>query len=213
MIYRFQPAMPNQFPNTSTNNQINQTNQPPNQYMPNYIQQQQLNQQPYQTDAGVPEQQRGATTAASIRRNSRILSPQDRPGGQPMSQALTDRWRTSFNHFFETATATYIFPDYCSEILSPFVLLFWDNFLFTPLPINYFPNKSRQFVVMKFYRTFILASHNRDDDSNSRLDHYKRPPSRDSSVDRYAWAHARLTGSRKPSVDKAVSPNQDSMDR
>ncbi|KYQ57162.1 Junctophilin-3 [Trachymyrmex zeteki] len=40
---------------------------------------------------------------------------------------------------------------------------------------------------------------------NDRLDHYKRPPSRDSSVDRYARAHSRLTGSRQPSVDKTIS--------
>lgn len=33
-----------------------------------------------------------------------------------------------------------------------------------------------------------------------RLDHYKRPPSRDSSVDRYRTN--RLLGSRQPSVDK-----------
>ncbi|XP_066594670.1 junctophilin-1 isoform X2 [Prorops nasuta] len=39
---------------------------------------------------------------------------------------------------------------------------------------------------------------------NDRLDHYKRPPSRDSSVDRYARAHNRLTGSRQPSVDKTT---------
>ncbi|CAL7935953.1 unnamed protein product [Xylocopa violacea] len=49
---------------------------------------------------------------------------------------------------------------------------------------------------------------------NDRLDHYKRPPSRDSSVDRYARAHNRLTGSRQPSVDKTVTnPPQDILDR
>ncbi|XP_031774744.1 junctophilin-1 isoform X2 [Apis florea] len=47
---------------------------------------------------------------------------------------------------------------------------------------------------------------------NDRLDHYKRPPSRDSSVDRYARAHSRLTGSRQPSVDKTVA-NPDMLDR
>lgn len=47
---------------------------------------------------------------------------------------------------------------------------------------------------------------------NDRLDHYKRPPSRDSSVDRYARAHSRLTGSRQPSVDKTVT-NPDTLDR
>ncbi|XP_023289995.1 junctophilin-1 [Orussus abietinus] len=41
---------------------------------------------------------------------------------------------------------------------------------------------------------------------NDRLDHYKRPPSRDSSVDRYARAHSRIMGSRQPSVDKTMSP-------
>nr|XP_012151181.1 PREDICTED: junctophilin-1 isoform X2 [Megachile rotundata] len=49
---------------------------------------------------------------------------------------------------------------------------------------------------------------------NDRLDHYKRPPSRDSSVDRYARAHSRLTGSRQPSIDKTVTnPPQDVLDR
>ncbi|XP_017754915.1 PREDICTED: junctophilin-1-like [Eufriesea mexicana] len=49
---------------------------------------------------------------------------------------------------------------------------------------------------------------------NDRLDHYKRPPSRDSSVDRYARAHSRLTGSRQPSVDKSITnPPQDMLDR
>ncbi|XP_018300881.1 junctophilin-1 [Mycetomoellerius zeteki] len=49
---------------------------------------------------------------------------------------------------------------------------------------------------------------------NDRLDHYKRPPSRDSSVDRYARAHSRLTGSRQPSVDKTISnPPPEMLDR
>ncbi|XP_043265080.1 junctophilin-1 isoform X2 [Colletes gigas] len=49
---------------------------------------------------------------------------------------------------------------------------------------------------------------------NDRLDHYKRPPSRDSSVDRYARAHSRLTGSRQPSVDKTITnPPQEMLDR
>lgn len=39
------------------------------------------------------------------------------------------------------------------------------------------------------------------------FDHYKRPPSRDSSVDRYARATSRMTGSRQPSVDRTVSAN------
>ncbi|XP_034952732.1 junctophilin-1 isoform X2 [Chelonus insularis] len=38
---------------------------------------------------------------------------------------------------------------------------------------------------------------------NDRLDHYKRPPSRDSSVDRYR--PNRLIGSRQPSVDKSIT--------
>jgi len=43
---------------------------------------------------------------------------------------------------------------------------------------------------------------------NDRFDHYKRPPSRDSSVDRYQRAASRLggLGSRQPSVDKATPP-------
>ena len=43
---------------------------------------------------------------------------------------------------------------------------------------------------------------------NDRFDHYKRPPSRDSSVDRYQRAASRLggLGSRQSSVDKAVPP-------
>ncbi|KYN10646.1 Junctophilin-3 [Trachymyrmex cornetzi] len=49
---------------------------------------------------------------------------------------------------------------------------------------------------------------------NDRLDHYKRPPSRDSSVDRYARAHSRLTGSRQPSVDKTIpNPPPEMLDR
>ncbi|CAK9814982.1 Jph3 [Anthophora plagiata] len=49
---------------------------------------------------------------------------------------------------------------------------------------------------------------------NDRLDHYKMPPSRGSSVDRYARAHSRLTGSRQPSVDKTTTnPPQDMLDR
>ncbi|XP_020277799.1 junctophilin-1-like [Pseudomyrmex gracilis] len=49
---------------------------------------------------------------------------------------------------------------------------------------------------------------------NDRLDHYKRPPSRDSSVDRYARAHSRLTGSRQASVDRTIpNPAPDMLDR
>ncbi|XP_046622214.1 junctophilin-1 isoform X1 [Neodiprion virginianus] len=156
----YRNAVPNQYAPTPLNNQVNQTNQmsqmnqmqnqinsqAQNQYMPNYVQQpqqqqqqQQPQQQQYQNDpTGVlQDQQRGINTGASIRRNSRILSPQDRPPGPPMAQAFSDR-----------------------------------------------------------------------------LDHYKRPPSRDSSVDRYARAHSRLTGSRQPSIDKGQVPqSQESIDR
>lgn len=38
---------------------------------------------------------------------------------------------------------------------------------------------------------------------SDHFDHYKRPPSRDSSVDRYTRAASRLAGSRQPSVDKS----------
>lgn len=40
--------------------------------------------------------------------------------------------------------------------------------------------------------------------SIDHFDHYKRPPSRDSSVDRYARATSRLSGSRQPSVDRTI---------
>ncbi|XP_032454965.1 junctophilin-1 isoform X6 [Nasonia vitripennis] len=47
---------------------------------------------------------------------------------------------------------------------------------------------------------------------NDRLDHYKRPPSRDSSVDRYR-RHPLVSGSRQTSVDKmAPSPTPDIPD-
>jgi junctophilin len=38
--------------------------------------------------------------------------------------------------------------------------------------------------------------------SIDHFDHYKRPPSRDSSIDRYTRAASRLGGSRQPSVDR-----------
>ncbi|XP_068083311.1 junctophilin-1 isoform X2 [Anabrus simplex] len=50
---------------------------------------------------------------------------------------------------------------------------------------------------------------------NDRFEQYKRPPSRDSSVDRYTRATARLmgsSGSRPPSVDK-TQPRETSVDR
>ncbi|XP_029038344.2 junctophilin-1 isoform X1 [Osmia bicornis bicornis] len=128
-----QTTVPNQY-GPGQMNQYNsqqlygQQQQPP----PPQHQQTQIQQQ-YQPD-GVADAQR-PPSSTSIRRNSRVLSPQDRPG--TIGQTLNDR-----------------------------------------------------------------------------LDHYKRPPSRDSSVDRYARAHSRLTGSRQPSIDKTVTnPPQDILDR
>lgn len=49
---------------------------------------------------------------------------------------------------------------------------------------------------------------------SDHFDHYKRPPSRDSSVDRYSRAAGRLANSRQPSVDKSVpSPEASIGDR
>lgn len=42
--------------------------------------------------------------------------------------------------------------------------------------------------------------------SIDHFDHYKRPPSRDSSIDRYARAASRLSGSRQPSIDRSILP-------
>lgn len=42
--------------------------------------------------------------------------------------------------------------------------------------------------------------------SIDHYDHYKRPPSRDSSVDRYTRAASRLSGSRQPSIDRSILP-------
>lgn len=43
---------------------------------------------------------------------------------------------------------------------------------------------------------------------NDHFDHYARPPSRDSSVDRYTRAASRLSGSsRQPSVDRTKPPS------
>lgn len=49
--------------------------------------------------------------------------------------------------------------------------------------------------------------------SIDHFDHYKRPPSRDSSVDRYSRAAGRMSiGSRQPSVDKtSIEPDARSM--
>lgn len=40
--------------------------------------------------------------------------------------------------------------------------------------------------------------------SIDHYDHYKRPPSRDSSVDRYARAASRMSGSRQASIDRTI---------
>lgn len=47
--------------------------------------------------------------------------------------------------------------------------------------------------------------------SIDHYDHYKRPPSRDSSVDRYSRAAGRLGGSRQPSVDRTAIANNQSI--
>lgn len=51
--------------------------------------------------------------------------------------------------------------------------------------------------------------------SIDHFDHYKRPPSRDSSVDRYTRAASRLGGvpSRQPSMDRGAGNPQDMLDR
>ncbi|XP_026475732.1 junctophilin-1-like isoform X3 [Ctenocephalides felis] len=51
--------------------------------------------------------------------------------------------------------------------------------------------------------------------SIDHFDHYKRPPSRDSSVDRYTRAASRLGGvpSRQPSMDRGATSPQDILDR
>ena len=46
---------------------------------------------------------------------------------------------------------------------------------------------------------------------SDHFDHYKRTPSRDSSVDRYTRAAGRLAGSRQPSVDKPAPPPEASV--
>uniref|UniRef100_A0A1B6C6A7 Junctophilin n=1 Tax=Clastoptera arizonana TaxID=38151 RepID=A0A1B6C6A7_9HEMI len=51
-----------------------------------------------------------------------------------------------------------------------------------------------------------LPGYNFQQAMSDHFDHYKRPPSRDSSVDRYARATSRLAGSRQPSVDKTTVP-------
>ncbi|XP_031624401.1 junctophilin-1 isoform X3 [Contarinia nasturtii] len=43
--------------------------------------------------------------------------------------------------------------------------------------------------------------------SIDHFDHYKRPPSRDSSTDRYARAASRLGGSRQASIDRSILPS------
>lgn len=51
--------------------------------------------------------------------------------------------------------------------------------------------------------------------SIDHFDHYKRPPSRDSSVDRYSRATGRLsaTGSRQASIDRTVIKPSETPDR
>ncbi|KAL1124100.1 hypothetical protein AAG570_001870 [Ranatra chinensis] len=49
-------------------------------------------------------------------------------------------------------------------------------------------------------------SYNFQQAMSDHFDHYKRPPSRDSSVDRYTRAASRLAGSRQSSVDKVNPP-------
>lgn len=44
--------------------------------------------------------------------------------------------------------------------------------------------------------------------SIDHFDHYKQPPSRDSSVDRYTRAASRMGGSRQPSVDRTIGNPQ-----
>lgn len=81
-----------------------QANQVPNQYGPSsmnqynpqpMLNQQQQEQQPQQTQSmqqypdGITDIQR-PPSSASIRRNSRVLSPQDRPG--TIGQTLNDRY-------------------------------------------------------------------------------------------------------------------------
>ncbi|XP_076634411.1 uncharacterized protein LOC143348267 isoform X2 [Colletes latitarsis] len=130
--YPNQQTMPNQYGPGQMNQYGSQQLYGQQQQPPPPQQQTQVPQQ-YQPD-GIGDPQR-PPSSTSIRRNSRILTPQDRPG--TIGQTLNDR-----------------------------------------------------------------------------LDHYKRPPSRDSSVDRYARAHSRLTGSRQPSVDKTITnPPQDMLDR
>lgn len=41
---------------------------------------------------------------------------------------------------------------------------------------------------------------------SDHFDHYKRPPSREGSMDRYSRAASRLASSRQPSVDKPLPP-------
>lgn len=55
-----------------------------------------------------------------------------------------------------------------------------------------------------------LGSAGSQQSSIDHFDHYKRPPSRDSSVDRYLRATGRLSagGSRQPSVDRAPGPSE-----
>ncbi|XP_014213394.1 junctophilin-1-like [Copidosoma floridanum] len=121
----FGPSVPNQYGFSPMMNQMNQYVVPPQPFN----QRPEQPQQNYQTEEAQRQQ-----NATSIRRNSRVLSPQDKPT-QNIGQTLNDR-----------------------------------------------------------------------------LDHYKRPPSRDSSVDRYR-RHPLVSGSRQASIDKmAPSPTPDIPD-
>ncbi|XP_063977064.1 junctophilin-1 isoform X2 [Diachasmimorpha longicaudata] len=145
-VHNFSHQYPPHYPNTQVSPMVNQYGPPQNSYnlqmygqsainqqqMPQQMQQQLQQQMQFQSDQTSVEEQR-APLGASIRRNSRILTQQDRPV-TGIGQTLNDR-----------------------------------------------------------------------------LDHYKRPPSRDSSVDRYR-VPTRLIGSRQPSVDKSIT-SQDGVDR
>ena len=76
-------------------------------------------------------------------------------------------------------------------------------------------NISQEIHSDSYRRNSKLASSNKPllgathQSSIDYFDHYKRPPSRDSSVDRYTRATSRLGGSRQPSVDRNTATIQD----
>lgn len=132
-----------------------------NQYSPT-SQQSTYNQRPDQAQQQFQsEENQRLPNTTSIRRNSRVLSPQDRPTQSGIGQTLNDR----------------------SDHLT----------MFSSLSL-----KCISVVTM-----FLFF----------RLDHYKRPPSRDSSVDRYR-RHPLVSGSRQASIDKMPSsPTPDIPDK